>query len=62
MVRQRPLYVLRLVLVGLDDKKDDDKSVSSPDKPGYDEVNDKEVSDNLDVKKVDDDVNEDDDD
>lgn len=43
---------------GLDDQKDDDKSVSSSDKPGYDseEVN-TNVVDDTEVKKVDDDVN-----
>ena len=44
---------------GLDDQKDDDKSVSSSDKPGYDseEVN-TNVVDDTEVKKVDDDVND----
>ena len=44
---------------GLDDQKDDDKSVSSSDKPGHDseEVN-TNVVDDTEVKKVDDDVND----
>ena len=44
---------------GLDDKKDDDKSFSSVDKPGFDseEVN-TNVVDDTEVKKVGDDVND----
>ncbi len=55
-VRQKTTLLLK---AGLDDPKDDDKSVSSSDKPGYDseEVNTNLVDD-TEVKKVDDDVND----